>query len=156
MKKGGPYDRSIRAFSVVYALIGVVITALTLIRGGGPASIGFLIGLAFIRVGAGRYLIQRKVTGEGFRVKMRDVKIPEKAPQSGGTLALIVTYASVGFSIYFSLGVVAKRGLGLTPLIFVATGVLFVLTIFTYFEGSAMRAQRGGSSSFLPGMPSTN
>ncbi|MFN8141860.1 MAG: hypothetical protein U0R29_05945 [Solirubrobacterales bacterium] len=65
MKKGGAYDRSIRAFSVVYALIGVVILALTLIRGGGPASIGFLIGLAFIGVGAGRYLIQRKVTGEG-------------------------------------------------------------------------------------------
>ena len=27
MKKGGAYDRSIRAFSVVYALIGVVILA---------------------------------------------------------------------------------------------------------------------------------
>jgi len=81
-------------------------------------------------------------------VKMRDVKIPEKAPQSGALWLLIVTYASVGFSIYFSLGVVAKKGLGLTPLIFVATGVLFVLTIFTYFEGSAMLRERGGSSSF--------
>jgi APA family basic amino acid/polyamine antiporter len=79
---------------------------------------------------------------------MRDVKIPEKAPQSGALWLLIVTYAAVGFSIYFSLGVVAKRGLGLTPLIFVATGILFVLTIFTYFEGSAMLRERGGSSSF--------
>ena len=49
---------------------------------------------------------------------------------------------------YFALGVVAKKGLGLTPLIFVATGLLFVITIFTYFEGSAMLRERGGSSSF--------
>jgi APA family basic amino acid/polyamine antiporter len=79
---------------------------------------------------------------------MRDVKIPEKAPESGALWFLIVTYAAVGFSIYFSLGVVAKKGLGLTPLIFVAAGVLFVLTMFTYFEGSAMLRERGGSSSF--------
>ena len=81
-------------------------------------------------------------------MKMREMKIPEKAPQSGALWLLIVTYAAVGFSIYFSLGVVAKRGLGLTPLIFVGTGVLFVITMFTYFEGSAMLRERGGSSSF--------
>ncbi|HMT03912.1 MAG: universal stress protein [Solirubrobacterales bacterium] len=81
-------------------------------------------------------------------MKLKDVKIPEKAPQSGALWLLIVTYAAVGFSIYFALGVVAKRGLGLTPLIFVATGLLFVITIFTYFEGSAMLRERGGSSSF--------
>lgn len=79
---------------------------------------------------------------------MRDVKIPEKGPESGALWLLIVTYAAVGFSIYFALGVVAKRGLGLTPLIFLAAGVLFVLTMFTYFEGSAMLRERGGSSSF--------
>ncbi len=81
-------------------------------------------------------------------MKMRDVKIPNKAPESGALWLLVVTYAAVGFSIYFSLGVVAKKGLGLTPLIFVAAGVLFVLTMFTYFEGSAMLRERGGSSSF--------
>lgn len=81
-------------------------------------------------------------------MKMRNVRIPEKAPQSGALWLLIVTYAAVGFSIYFSLGVVAKKGLGLTPLIFVATGLLFVITIFTYFEGSAMLRERGGSSSY--------
>lgn len=81
-------------------------------------------------------------------MRMRDVKIPEKAPQSGALWLLIVTYASVGFSIYFALGVVANKGLGLTPLIFLAAGVLFVLTMFTYFEGSAMLRERGGSSSF--------
>lgn len=61
MKQGGAYDRSIRAFSLIYAVIGVVILVMTIVRGGGPLSIGFLIGLAFIGVGVGRYLIQRKV-----------------------------------------------------------------------------------------------
>lgn len=88
-------------------------------------------------------------------MKMREMKIPEKAPQSGALWLLIVTYAAVGFSIYFSLGVVAKRGLGLTPLIFVGTGVLFVITIFTYFEGSAMLREREGPPP-SPGMPSMN
>lgn len=79
---------------------------------------------------------------------MKDVRLSEEASRSGALWLLIVTYAAVGFSIYFALGVVARKGLGLTPLIFVATGVLFVITIFTYFEGSAMLKERGGSSSF--------
>jgi basic amino acid/polyamine antiporter, APA family len=57
-------------------------------------------------------------------------------------------YSAVGFSIYFALGVVADRGLGLTPLIFLAAGLLFGLTTLTYVEGGAMIRERGGSSSF--------
>ena len=57
-------------------------------------------------------------------------------------------YSAVGFSIYFALGVVADRGLGLTPLIFLAAGLLFVLTTLTYVEGGAMFRERGGSSTF--------
>ncbi len=67
---------------------------------------------------------------------------------SGAVWLLTIAWASVGFSIYFSLGVVAKEGLGLTPLIFLASGLLFVLTMFTYIEGSAMLRERGGSSAF--------
>ena len=59
-----------------------------------------------------------------------------------------VVYSVVGFSIYFSLGVVADRGLGLTPLIFLAAGLLFVLTTLSYVEGGAMFRERGGSSTF--------
>jgi APA family basic amino acid/polyamine antiporter len=54
----------------------------------------------------------------------------------------------VGFSIYFSIGVVADRGLGLTPVIFLAAGLLFALTTMTYVEGGAMFRERGGSSTF--------
>ncbi len=61
---------------------------------------------------------------------------------------LVLAWAGVGFSIYFSLGVVARRGLGATPLIFLLAGVLFVLTVTSYLEGSSMLRERGGSSSY--------
>jgi basic amino acid/polyamine antiporter, APA family len=57
-----------------------------------------------------------------------------------------VAYSAVGFSLYFAIGVVADRGLGLTPLIFLAAGVLYVLTTLTYTEGSVMFLERGGST----------
>jgi APA family basic amino acid/polyamine antiporter len=59
-----------------------------------------------------------------------------------------VASAVVGFSLYFSIGVVADLGLGLTPLIFLAAGLLFVLATASYAEGSAMFVERGGSASF--------
>jgi APA family basic amino acid/polyamine antiporter len=59
-----------------------------------------------------------------------------------------VAYAAVGFSLYFAIGVVADLGLGLTPLVFLAAGLLFVLATLTYVEGGAMFAERGGSASF--------
>jgi APA family basic amino acid/polyamine antiporter len=67
---------------------------------------------------------------------------------SGAVWLLTLAWASVGFSIYFALGVVAESGLGLTPLLFLVAGLLFVLTMFTYIEGSAMLRERGGSSAF--------
>jgi APA family basic amino acid/polyamine antiporter len=56
--------------------------------------------------------------------------------------------STVGFSIYFSIGVVADRGLGLTPLIFLAAGLMFALTSLSYVEGGAMLRERGGSATF--------
>ena len=59
-----------------------------------------------------------------------------------------IAASAVGFSIYFSIGVVADRGLGLTPLIFLAAGIMFAITTLTYVEGGAMYRERGGSSTF--------
>jgi basic amino acid/polyamine antiporter, APA family len=56
--------------------------------------------------------------------------------------------AAVGFSIYFSIGVVADRGLGLTPVIFLVAGLVFALTSLSYVEGGAMLRERGGSATF--------
>jgi basic amino acid/polyamine antiporter, APA family len=51
-------------------------------------------------------------------------------------------------SVYFALGVVAKRALGLTPLVFLIAGVFFALASMTYVEGAALHRERGGSSVF--------
>ncbi len=59
-----------------------------------------------------------------------------------------IAASAVGFSIYFSIGVVADRGLGLTPVIFLGAGILFAITTLTYVEGGAMYRERGGSSTF--------
>jgi basic amino acid/polyamine antiporter, APA family len=57
-----------------------------------------------------------------------------------------VSYSAVGFSIYFSVGLVADRGLALTPLIFLGVGLVFMLNAMTYVEGAGMFRERGGSS----------
>jgi APA family basic amino acid/polyamine antiporter len=59
-----------------------------------------------------------------------------------------VASSAVGFSLYFSIGVVADRGLGLTPLIFLVAGLMFAITSLSYVEGGAMFRERGGSSTF--------
>ena len=66
--------------------------------------------------------------------------------RSGAPLLFAVAYSAVGFSLYFSLGVVADYGLGLTPLIFLGAGLLFVLATLTFAEGGSMFVERGGSS----------
>jgi basic amino acid/polyamine antiporter, APA family len=66
----------------------------------------------------------------------------------GVPLLFAVAYSAVGFSIYFALGLVAERGLGLTPLIFLGVGLVFLLNTLTYVEGEAMLRERGGSASF--------
>jgi APA family basic amino acid/polyamine antiporter len=66
-----------------------------------------------------------------------------------GTPALFSTaYGNVGSSIYYALGLVASYALGLTPIVFVVTGVIFYLTAATYAEATAMYPEAGGSSSF--------
>jgi APA family basic amino acid/polyamine antiporter len=66
-----------------------------------------------------------------------------------GVPALFSTaYGNVGSSIYYALGVVALYALGLTPLVFMLTGLLFVMTAFSYAEATTMFPEAGGSSSF--------
>src|SRR2546423_10793000 len=50
--------------------------------------------------------------------------------------------------MYSALGLVAAHALGLTPLVFICAGGLFVRTARTYAEGAAMFPEAGGSSSF--------
>src|SRR5438046_226483 len=69
--------------------------------------------------------------------------------RSVGVAGLFATaYGNVGSSIYYALGLVASYALGLTPVVFVVTGVIFYLTAATYAEATAMFPEAGGSSSF--------
>jgi APA family basic amino acid/polyamine antiporter len=66
-----------------------------------------------------------------------------------GVNALFATaYGNVGSSIYYALGLVAAFALGLTPVVFVITGIFFFCTAATYAEATAMYPEAGGSSSF--------
>src|SRR4051812_7354573 len=77
-----------------------------------------------------------RLTEHGLR---RSVGVPGLFPTA---------YGNVGSSIYYALGLVAAHALGLTPLVFMFAGGLFVLTAKTYAEGAAMFPEAGGSSSF--------
>jgi APA family basic amino acid/polyamine antiporter len=66
-----------------------------------------------------------------------------------GAGALFSTaYGNVGSSIYYALGLVAVFALGMTPVVFLIAGVIFVCTAATYTEATTMYPEAGGSSSF--------
>ncbi len=55
------YRGAVLAFSLAFVAIGLVVLAVTLANGGGPASLGFLMGIAFLLVGAGRLWLGSRV-----------------------------------------------------------------------------------------------
>lgn len=48
------YHGSVRALSLLMFGLGIAILVVTLVGGGGPLSLGIVLGLAFVAVGAGR------------------------------------------------------------------------------------------------------
>src|SRR5205823_10312610 len=66
-----------------------------------------------------------------------------------GTGALFSTaYGNVGSSIYYALGLVAVLALGMTPVVFLISGLISAATAATYAEATSMYPEAGGSSSF--------
>src|SRR5881398_2983143 len=66
-----------------------------------------------------------------------------------GTGALFSTaYGNVGSSIYYALGLVASFALGMTPVVFLISGLIFMATAATFAEATTMYPEAGGSSSF--------
>jgi hypothetical protein len=55
------YRGAVRGFSLALVLIGLAVLAVTLASGGGPLSVGVLMGIAFLAVGAGRLWVSSKV-----------------------------------------------------------------------------------------------
>ncbi len=54
MNGQGAYRGAVRVFSLVFVALGLLLLVATLAQGGGPASVGVLIGIAFLAVGLGR------------------------------------------------------------------------------------------------------
>ena len=59
-----------------------------------------------------------------------------------------VAYDEIGSSIYFALGIVAAQALGLTPIVLLASGLLFLVVSLSYAEGTAALPQAGGAATF--------
>jgi hypothetical protein len=55
------YRGAVRAFSLAFVAIGLLVLVLTLANGGGPASLGFLLGIAFLLVGVGRLWVSARM-----------------------------------------------------------------------------------------------
>ena len=66
----------------------------------------------------------------------------------GSPLLFAIVYTPLASALYFCLGVIAGRALGLTPLVFVISSLLFTLTALTYAEGASMHPERSGSTVF--------
>lgn len=77
-------------------------------------------------------------------------------PVEGGGLQRVLgvpalfsaAYGNVGSSIYYALGLVAGLALGMTPVAFLVSGIVFVCTALTYAEATATFPEAGGASSF--------
>jgi hypothetical protein len=54
------YRGSIRLFSLVFVVLGLGLLVSTFARGGGPLSVGTLLGVAFLAVGVGRLWISAR------------------------------------------------------------------------------------------------
>ncbi len=59
------YRGSVRTFSFVFVVLGLVILVSTLAHGGGPLSLGFFLGLAFLAVGVLRLWVSGFFRGRG-------------------------------------------------------------------------------------------
>ena len=59
-----------------------------------------------------------------------------------------VAYDEIGSSIYFALGIVAAQALGLTPVVLLLSGLLFLLVSLSYAEGTAAIPETGGAATF--------
>ena len=51
---GGAYRHSTRVLGAITCALGLALVVLTVVRGGGPLSLGVVVGLSFAAIGAGR------------------------------------------------------------------------------------------------------
>jgi APA family basic amino acid/polyamine antiporter len=87
-------------------------------------------------------------------LRLRRLQAAAKLDTSGtrirkglGSPALFgIVQGFVAASVYFAVGVVAERALGLTWVVFLAGNVLFALVMVSYMEGASLHQERGGAT----------
>ena len=57
------YRGAVRAFSLTFIAVGLAVLIVTLANGGGPASVGTLLGVAFVGIGIGRIWAGARMSG---------------------------------------------------------------------------------------------
>jgi basic amino acid/polyamine antiporter, APA family len=60
-----------------------------------------------------------------------------------------VAYGEIASSLYIALGIVAAVALGLTPLVLLVAGAVFVLVSLSYAEGTSAIPEAGGAATFV-------
>jgi APA family basic amino acid/polyamine antiporter len=73
-------------------------------------------------------------------------KLPQLQRVLGPRDLFSAAYGEIAASIYLALGIVALHGLGLTPLVLLVAGGIFLLVALSYGEGTASLAETGGAA----------
>ncbi len=60
-----------------------------------------------------------------------------------------IAYGEIASSIYFALGIIATTARGLTPLVLLVVGGVFLLVSLSYAEGTAAIRETGGAATFV-------
>ena len=76
-------------------------------------------------------------------------KLPRLQRRLGTADLFGVAYGEIASSIYFALGIIAGRALGLTPYVLLFTGLLFLLVALSYAEGTTELRETGGAATFV-------
>ena len=63
-----------------------------------------------------------------------------------------VAYDEIASSLYFALGVIVAQALGLTPIVLLLSGLLFLLVSLSYAEGTAAIPETGGAATRAPSL----
>ncbi len=75
-------------------------------------------------------------------------KLPSLERVLGAPALFSVAYGEIASSIYVALGIVAAKALGLTPVVLLGVGVLFLFISLSYAEGTAAIPETGGAATF--------
>ena len=109
--------------SAIMVVIGVLLIVRTFAGGGGPISLGLILGVLFMLAGVcGCGSTRSAALSARHRDRARTAGRRRRA--LGAPIIFSIIYTSVASAIYFSLGVVADHALGLTPVVYLVAGAV--------------------------------